>query len=349
MKVIYFSLSKLENSENAVYIKGLKTNGVEIAAFTSGGGGLKKYKRVLDFYWQNKKNTDLIMIGFESPELVILMKVFSRKKIIYNSIVTVYERLIISRNLVKRWSLKSIYYWLIDFFAFHFSDLIMLETNHQVDFVSSSYFIAKNRLFQTWAGANDKYFFYEPTVAKLPNFTVIFRGAFIPEAGTEYAIRAAKVLEDKNIKFVIMGGGILLKKIKELIDELKPANLELMTNFLPYEKLRETMQKCHLSLGQLSDHNRLTRTIPHKAYESLAMKLPYLTASNAGILELLIPNKTCLTCNSADVKSLAEKVLWVKNNYSQAQEIAKNAYKLHQDKLRPHILAKNLIERIKAL
>ena len=348
MKVIFLSLSKLENSENIVYIKGLKANGVEIAAFASSGRGLKKYKSVLDFYWKNKKNSDLIMIGFESPELVILMKVFSRKKIIYNSIVTVYERLIVSRNLVKLWSLKGISYWLVDFFAFHFSDLTMLETNHQVDFVSSFYFINKNQLFQTWAGANDKYFFYEPTVAKLPNFTVIFRGAFMPEAGIEYVVRAAKVLEDRNIKFIIMGGGVGLEKIKELIDELKPANLELITDFLPYEKLRETMQRCHLSLGQLSDHDRLTRTIPHKAYESLAMKLPYLTAYSAGVLELLTPNKTCLTCDSANAKLLAEKILWISNNYSFAEKIANNGYELFRNKLQSHILAKNLIERIKA-
>ena len=171
----------------------------------------------------------------------------------------------------------------------------------------------------------------------------------MPEAGVEYVIKAAKILEGKNIKFIVIGGGILLEKTKELINELKPANLELVTDFMPREKLRETMQKCHLSLGQLSDHDRLSRTIPHKAYESLAMKLPYLTASNAGILELLKSGETCITCEPANAESLAEKIIWAKDNLQELERIAGNGYKLYCNQLVSHVLAKNLLDRIKDL
>ncbi|MDP3792252.1 MAG: glycosyltransferase, partial [bacterium] len=206
--------------------------------------------------------------------------------------------------------------------------------------------ISRNKLYRGWTGVNEDNFYYDSSIPKSEDFTVLFRGAFMPESGVEYAIRAAKILEDKNIKFVIIGGGILLGKVEKLIEELKLSNLELIADYLSYEKLREVIQKCHLSLGQLSDHDRLTRTIPHKAYESLAMKLPYLTASNCGILELLTPDETCLTCNPADAKSLAEKILWAKNNYFRVEKIAENGYKLYQDKLISRILAKNLLDRI---
>lgn len=345
MTVLYLSQSKLNYSVNAVYIKGLEENNSIVNCYQT-SKGLKGFFEAVRHYINDRGKTDIVIIGYDSPVLVIFLRPFCGKKIIYNAILPVYERLIISRNLTRRWSLKGVYYWLIDFFAFHFSNLTMLETDHQIDFVSSFYFVSKDRFFRAWAGVNEGNFFYEPTVAKLPNFTVIFRGAFMPEAGVEYAVRAAKILEDENIKFVLIGGGILLEKIKELIDELRPANVELITDFLPYEKLREIMQKCHLSLGQLSNHGRLTRTIPHKAYESLAMKLPYLTASNSGVLELLTPDKTCLTCNPADAKSLAEKILWVKNNYLVAEKIAENGYGLYQNKLKTGILAKNLMDRI---
>lgn len=168
----------------------------------------------------------------------------------------------------------------------------------------------------------------------------------MPEAGAEYVVKAAKMLEEKDVRFIMIGGGMLAEKIKELIAELKPANLEFITDFLPQNKLRETMQKCHLSLGQLSDHVRLARTIPHKAYESLAMRLPYLTAANSGVLELLIPNETCLTCDPADAESLAQKILWAKDNYSLAEKVAKNGYKLYQNKLKASILARTLMDRI---
>ena len=109
------------------------------------------------------------------------------------------------------------------------------------------------------------------------------------------------------------------------------------------------MQKCHLSLGQLSDHIRLTRTLPHKIYETLSMNLPYLTAPSAGVLELLVSNETCILCNSADERSLAEKIVWAKNNTQEIGRIAENGYKLYQYRLRSQVLAKNLLDKVSTL
>lgn len=341
--ILYLSRSRLDNFANSIYLKGLSELGCQVEAHyieKSWTGRSKALKRVL------RGKFDFLMIGYDSPWLVIGCRLFTRKKIVYDAILPAYERLITSRNLAGRWSAKGAYYWLIDFLAYHFADLVLLETDHQINFVSRFYLVGKKKLFRAWTGVDGDNFFYDPSVPKFPAFTVLFRGAFMPEAGTEHAIRAAKILEDQGIRFIIIGGGILLGEIRELVEELKPTNLELITDFLPYRKLRETMQKCHLSLGQLSDHSRLARTIPNKAYESLAMKLPYLTAANFGILELLMPNETCFTCVPADARSLVDKILWAKNNYSLAEKVAENGYQLYQNKLRSAVLTKNLLDRI---
>ena len=123
-------------------------------------------------------------------------------------------------------------------------------------------------------------------------------------------------------------------------------NVEWISQKLEQNELRRLMQECHLSLGQLSDHERLTRTIPHKAFESIVMKIPYLTARNEAVLELLTENQTCFCSNPADAQDLAYKILWVKNNYQVAQAIAENAYQLYQKKLAPKLLAKNVLNQI---
>jgi len=79
------------------------------------------------------------------------------------------------------------------------------------------------------------------------------------------------------------------------------------------------------------------------------MKLPYLTASNTGILELLTPDKTCLICKSANAESLAEKILWAKEHFQELEEIAENGYKFYQKELTSYILAKNLLDKIYSL
>ena len=345
-KIIYITCTRPEYSLNAVLLKGLRENGIKVLDFYNKDKSVRGFMRALSFYRNNSKDVDLLMIGYNSPAMVTFFRFFYRKKIVFNAVLSEYERMIISRKLVSRFSLKAVYYWLLDLVAIHLADLTTVETNHQLDFFKKMFRISGKKMYRNWIGVDENNFFHDQFRQKFDTFTVFFRGALMPEAGAKYVVRAAKSLEDKDIRFIIVGGGILSGRIKELIGELNPKNLEYVEDYLSYEKLRKIMQKCHLSLGQLSDHNRLSRTIPHKAYESLAMKLPYLTASNSGILELLTPNETCLTCNPADTQSLTDKILWAKNNYHTTEEIAENGYQLYQNKLRSNILAKNLLDKI---
>jgi len=349
MKILYPSYTRLEYSLNSVCIKGLRENGVEVVEFRVVDRGFSGFVKVLSFCRKNLKYADAIIVGYDSPALVSFLNLFYNKKIIYNAVLSVHERLIIARELAPRFSLKAVYYWLLDFTAVHSADLIMLESDHQADYFNKIFKVSKKKLYRNWIGVDESKFYYDPTIKKPEVFTVLFRGALMPEAGIEYVIRAAKILEGQNVKFILMAGGLLLEKTKELIRDIGLANLEHLFEHMPYDKLREKMQACHLSLGQLSDHVRLDRTLPHKVYESLAMKLPYLTASNSGILELLTADKTCLTCSPADAESLADKILWAKNNYQFVEQIAENGYQLYKENLRSSTLSKNLLDKIQML
>lgn len=346
MRILYLSRTRLNYSLNSVYIHGLRQNGVEVLRFKMPSGSLGSYLAALDFVRRNRADSDFMIVGYDSSILAVFLRLFYRKKIVYCAVLPIHERLIVSRNLAKRFSLKSIYYWLVDFLAFHSVNLIMMESNHQINHVGKFYFVPKNKFILSWIGVDENNFFFKPNIQKFPKFTVLFRGALMHEAGAEYVVKAAKILEKEDVNFLMLSGGLLLEQIKKLIEETGLNNLELRSNLLSYEELREIMQKCHLSLGQLSDHERLKRTVPHKVYESLALKLPYLTATNAGILELLKGGETCITCVSADANSLAEKILWARNNPQELERISQNGYQLYQDKLRTDILAKNLLEKI---
>ena len=344
-KIIYLTYTRLDYPLNSVLIKGLRENGVEVAESHIKDRGIWGFVKAISFYWQNLKNTDAIIIGYDSPALAIFIRLFCFKKVIYNAVLSVYERFIISRELASRFSIKAFYYWLLDFLAIRFADLVAVESNHQADFFKKLFKVSGKKIYRSWIGVDENKFFYDPMVTKFSKFTILFRGALQPETGAEYAVYAAKLLEGEDIKFIMHVGGQLIDKIKNLIGELKLNNLEISSELLPAEELRRLMQKCHVSLGQLSGHKRLERTIPHKAYESLALKLPYLTAANSGILELLIDGATCITCKPADARSLADKILWIKNNYATAEKVAENGYSLYQNNLKSYIIAKNLLNR----
>ena len=284
-KIIYLTYTRPDYPLNSVLIKGLRENGVEVAVSYINDRGMAGFIKTLSFYKNNSKDTDVVVIGYDSPALAILLRLFCRKAILYNAFLSAYERVIVSRELAPWFSIKAVYYWLIDFLAVHCADLTRLESNSQADYFKKLFKVSGKKLCRSWVGVNEDMFFYDQNIQKFPVFTVLFRGALMPEAGVEYIITAAKILENENIKFIMIGGGMLQKKIQKVLDELKLSNLDHITEYVPHDKLREIMQKCHLSLGQLSSHDRLTRTTPLKMFESLAMKLPYLTANNTGILD----------------------------------------------------------------
>ena len=344
MNILYIGRSKLNHSVNAVYIKGLRSNGVAVRELFI---GRNEYFDLIKYLFKHKNSFDVVFIGYDSPLLVCLAKLFSTKKVVYNALCSVYERLIVSRELASRFSVKAVYYWLSDLLASHSADLIMVETDRQARYFKKLFFLPKSNVFKAWTGVDDDVFYRNlPAIDKFPVFTTVFRGQFVPESGVECVVKAAKILENEDINFIIHGGGQNTVTVKKLIERTAPKNLKLVTDFLPAEELRNLMQKCHLSLGQLSDHPRLERTIPHKCYESLAMRLPYLTAANKGVLELLEPGKTCVECKPADAEDLAEKILWAKNNPDKLDKIAEDGFQLYKENLRSDILAKNLLDRL---
>src|SRR3989338_5605045 len=154
-KIIYSSSSRLEYALNSVCIKGLRENGIEVLGFELMGKGILGYIKLLSFYQHNSKNTDAVMIGYDSPGLVVFLRFFCRKKIIYNAVLSVYERLIVSRDLASQFSFKAFYYRFLDFIAVHCADLIIVESDSQADYFKKLFRVNRKKVFRNWIGIDE--------------------------------------------------------------------------------------------------------------------------------------------------------------------------------------------------
>lgn len=343
MKICYVSL-KLDNPRDQITLRGLKEIGIEVIIIEVKEPGFKKYLTLAREFRSYKEKIDIVMIGYASSVLVIFMRLLTRKKIIYNALATFYDSMIVSRYGGKLLSISSGWYYFIDFLAFRLATHSFLECQAQKDLVVKVFKINPKKILVHFVGTDDTQFCFDPAVKKLDRFTVVFRGMFLPEAGADVAIRAAKELEQKDIQVRIIGRGLLSKEIGKLANELKPKNLELITTRLPIEALRQKMAECHLSLGQLANHPRVHTTIPHKVFESMAMKLPYLTGENKGVMEIIKNGETCFTVTPGDYHALARKILELKENPTELNRVAENAYQLYRREFTPKILAQKIIE-----
>lgn len=325
-------------------IDGLRENRHTVIELIEENLGIKKYTRLGAKFLKNKDSYDAVIVGYTLPHFVPLIRLLTRKKIIFNAVASQYEANVISRNNQNPWSLRAVKSWLIDFFSFHLSSKILLESGAQVNFVHDLFIVPRKKLIRSWIGVDEKVFFRDPSIKKHLKFTVLFRGKFLPESGIDTIIRAAKLLEDKEVHFLVIGHGFLYKMVNSIIDELKPKNLSITQEILPNDELREKMLSCHISLGQLADHPRLSRTLPFKLYETLALGLPYLTGKNPAILELLKDGETCVTVEPGNPAELANKILFLKNNPAVLAKIGEMGYKLYKEKLTSKKLAQEFVE-----
>lgn len=347
MFIYYFNISHLIPNRDLIYLKNFSREGCHITYFQDNSKGILKFFKIFKKYFKAKENSDIAWVGYTAYILVPIVKIFTRQYVVFNASNSLYDGMIISRRTGSTISLTSLKYWLIDFFSFQFSDLILVETNKQKEYISKKFFVNKEKIIRAWTGADDEFFFKDNSIKKSEVFTAVFRGGFLPESGVDCAIQAACILKKENIRFRIIGWGMLEEKIKRIISENNLSNVELLIgrNFTE-ESLRKMMQSCRVCLGQLSDHPKLLRTIPYKAFESLAMGMPYLTARKEGILELLEENKTCLCFNPGDPQDLARVILDLSKKPELLDNIAKNGYDLYRDHLKSNKIAKDIIQKI---
>ena len=349
IKICYFGVYDPDRTRNKVYISGLRQNGAEIIECSDKSRGLIKYYKLFIKHWKIRNKYDVMIVGYAGHPIVPLAKLISKKPVVFNAMISLSEVNIVSRGKYSKYSFRGWHIWLIDWLAFKCADLSLVETNKQIDYLVEKFKIKAKKFARLFIGADDSIFYPDANIKKSDKFTVLFRGKFLPEAGVKHILEAAKILEKKGVNFLIIGNGFLEKEIKEQIKSLNLKNLELISKYLELKELREKMLTAHVNVGQIENHERLKRTIPYKAFESMALQLPYITGNSAGIKELLEDGKNCVMVNLANPKDLAKKIMELKNNPELRKKIAENGYKLYKEKLTPKVLGKELLNIILSL
>ena len=343
MKICYFGIYNPELGRNRIYIKGLVENGAEIIHCQNNSRGPLKFFNLFRKHWKIRNFYDALIVGYPGHIVVWLAKLISSKPVIFDALCTMEEGVVISR---AEKGLKAFYVRLMDWLAVRCADYVLVESKAQKKFFEEKF--GKNQKYKVvYTGADDSVFYPDPNVTKREKFTVVFRGKFLPESGIIEALETAKILENNEVEFLVIGNGFLDREVKKKLGELNLKNLELVSEFVPLDLLREKMLECHISLGQLADHPRLLRTIPHKCFETLALGIPYITAKSKGVSEILTDGEDCLMTFPADPASLAEAIMNLKDDFDLREKVAKQGHLIFLEKFTTKKLALEILNLLK--
>lgn len=312
MRIVFWGTYDTGKPRVRILLRGLRENGEEvIECHKEVWGGiedksqLKGYSRKLRIFfnwllaypnliWRYlcMPKHDAVIVGYLGQLDVLVLWPFAKLRgvpIVWDAFLSLYNTVVEDRRMVSPHNPAAWLLWAWEWLACHAADLVILDTNAHGRYFIETFGIPASKVKRVFVGAETDLFKPRPAThrddASQP-FTVLFYGQFIPLHGIDTVVRAAKLSENAGIRWVIVGTGQELPRIRALVAELKPSNLE-MIEWVPYQKLINWLHQADVCLGIFGDTEKAGRVIPNKVFQILASGRPLITRDSEAIRELL--------------------------------------------------------------
>lgn len=341
MTVLYFGIYNPNYSRNRVLIKGLRENSIEVLECNVPYRSWLSYFKLLVKYFSIKKQFDALVVGFPGQESMLLVRLLTRKPIIFDAFTSHYGGYVLDRGKYGKKSLRAKWYKWLDRKSVKLATISLLDTNAHIDFFVNELGLSRDKFRRIFVGTDSDVFYPRDVKKNADKFLAHFHGHFIPLQGTRYIIEAAKILENEGVVFNIIGRGQDYLESRALADRLELKNVNFIDN-VPYEKLAEHISSADICLGIFGNTLKTDIVIPNKVYEAIACAKPVVTADTPAVRELFKDGQDVLLCKKASPEDLADKILLLKNNPELAHRIGQGGYGLFRERLTENHLGAQL-------
>lgn len=295
------------------------------------------------------KGHDWVFVGFYGQPLLPIVKLLTRKPIIFDAFVSTYDTLCFDRKWFKADSIGGrLAYWL-DKYTCLLADKVLLDTKTHADYFAETFDLPREKLSVLYLGYDDSAFYpREAQPTESPQQLIVFYyGSFLPLQGIEYIIRAAKLLEhEATIKFQIAGRGSTYREICHLANDLATTNVEF-TGWIPYHQLPAAIARASICLGgHFSATGKAQRVIAGKTYQFLAMAKPTIVGDNPANREQFTHKKNVYMCRMADEEALAAAIMALKDDQRLREQIATGGFHLVTNTLNTQKIGQSLLSII---
>ncbi|MEA2112505.1 MAG: glycosyltransferase [Patescibacteria group bacterium] len=337
LTICFFGIYDPNYSRNRVLIQGLKENDVKVIECRTELKGIKKYFDLIRRHWKIRKDYDVLFVAFPGWHSAVLAKFLTRKSIIFDAFVSIYDSTVFDRKNTKKGSLKAKYFWFMDKLSCKLADKVILDTNEHIKYFVEEFGLKKEKFTRIFVGSSAENFSFSRKINS-NKFSIIFYGFLIPLQGIKYILGAAEKLQsDKNIQFNIVGS-----KIKRNYKNKNFSNINFIDD-VSYTELLELISQSDICLGIFGNTEKTRRVIPNKVFDAVALKKPLITADTVAVRELFGDNDLLLI-PTANSEELAKAILDLKGNPEKMDYLAQNSYNKFTKEVKVSILGKKVKE-----
>ncbi|MCK5027383.1 MAG: glycosyltransferase [Candidatus Pacebacteria bacterium] len=285
---------------------------------------------IRNFFWM-----DAVLVMWPARTfwfVLVLLRIFYRKKIIVDAFNSDYETTIIDRQLTGKSTIKAWYLFSVETILFRIADILFFDTVEHRDYMTTAFHLpekVKKIVLPVSVDVGEfeiitKQVDVESSREKIHR--IVFAGYFIPVQGIEYIVQAAHILrERKDIQFTVIGAGQMSKEIYSLAEKLNIKNIVFIPR-ISYKELKKHYVKADVILGIFGISDKADRVIPNKVIEGMASGKTVITGENTSMRQMFSDKEDILFCKRGNAEDLARVIEYAVGT-ALCEEIGKDARK----------------------
>lgn len=307
-----------------------------------------RYARLAIRLLRTPPNYDLMCVGFLGQPLMPLARQLTRKPIMLDAFLSIYDTLCFDRCYFTPYSLAGQLAFRLDRASCALADLVVLDTQAHADYFCRTFGVPPTKLRSLFVGCDERIFY--PYSNDSTSSLVLFYGSFLPLQGIDVIIRAAKLLEAApKIRFRIIGKGMEYARIRHLADRLDVQNVEFRLP-VPLSQLPNEIAQAAVCLGgHFSTIDKATRVIAGKTFQCLAMGKPTVVGDNTANRELLTPGYDAWFCPMGNPEALASAILTLIHAPELRAYLGRNAYQTFLARASIDVLSQQVRQMVERL
>lgn len=283
----------------------------------------------------------VFVVASPSHILVPFLRIKTRLKVVLDAGWPLYDGVIQSRRKFGILGWRLLWTFSLDFLSFQLASKVFLETNNQIDVCSRRYLLPKGKMCCLATG------FDESRVVELVSGKtntdraiapfILFRGGPQEEAGLNVLFEAIKyVSTSTRVRFIVVS------KV-EIPQKWQHKRLKVINDFQEDDVLWDLYRKAEFVLGQLSNHARLDRTLPHKFFEAGFFKKAYIS-SDRGVIRKYIHSNEVAGFRAGDPRDLARVIDNLLSSQNLIRQFSDSVSALYKRDFAQDVLTKKFLE-----
>lgn len=284
-----------------------------------------------------RQRPDVYMLGFRSYEIFWIVRLITiGKPLVYDEFINPYLWFVEEhckfkpKNLPAK-LLRRYTGWMLDS-----ADKVLSDTKLHAEYSARAFDVPLSKFVPVYVGTDEEKFrpIKNITSGRQDVFKIFFYGNFLPLHGVNVILDVAKILNNPNMEFTIVGGAKRPGDKKQFLDKVEKYGLSNIRHesWVDFDKLPGMIAGADLCLGgPFGGTPQAQKVITGKTYQFLAMEKPTVIGKireEVGFSD----KKNCLLVEQDNPRALSEAISWAHNHREQLKAIGLSGRALYDER-----------------